>query len=291
MKSPFQPFEPPAPGYEGGERAAPSEKRRIPLRHIVPNLITIVAICAGMTGMRLAFEGRFELAVGLVIAAALLDGIDGRIARMMKGQSRFGAEMDSLADIVNFGVVPAMVLYAYSLHDAGSAGWIAALLYAATCALRLARFNTMLDAPKPAWQTKFFTGVPAPAGAGLAFFPVYLGFSGFDFGIGPRPAALFAAAYLLFVGFLMASRIPTFSGKTISIRVRRDLVIPVTLCVVLYIVLLASFLWETLVVTVIAYFVSILFSMRDYRRSVRRYGMAVEPLPTDERTDTDPSGA
>lgn len=269
MASPFQPFEPPVPDYDRDERAASPARHRIPVRHIIPNLITIVAICAGMTGMRLAFEGRFEVAVGLVIAAALLDGIDGRIARMLKGQSRFGAEMDSLADIVNFGVVPAMVLYAYSLHNAGSLGWIAALLYAATCALRLARFNTMLDAPKPSWQSKFFTGVPAPAGAGLAMFPVYLGFTGLELG-DPRIAAILSAVYLLVVGFLMASRIPTWSGKTIGLRVRRDYVIPVTLGVVLYIVLLASFLWETLTVTVLVYYVSILFSVRDYRRIAKR---------------------
>ncbi|WP_246191222.1 CDP-alcohol phosphatidyltransferase family protein [Aureimonas leprariae] len=269
MASPFQPFEPAVPDYEDEMAARAGERRRIPVRHIVPNLVTIVAICAGMTGMRLAFEGRFELAVGLVIVAALLDGIDGRIARMLKGQSRFGAEMDSLADIVNFGVVPATVLYAFSLHNVGPTGWIAALLYVSTCALRLARFNTMLEGPKrPAWQTKFFTGVPAPAGAGLALFPVYLSFTGIDIGE-PRLTAALSAVHLLLVGFLMASRIPTWSGKTISVRVRRDYVIPVMLGVVLYIVLLATFLWETLTVTVAAYYVSIFFSLRDYRRHLR----------------------
>ena len=142
---------------------------RIPIRHIVPNVITILSICAGMTGIRYAFEGRFELAVVLVLGAAFLDGIDGRIARFVNGQSRFGAEMDSLADVVNFGVAPALLLYAYTLHDAGAVGWIAALLYASGSALRLARFNTMLDEPnKPAWKSAFFTGVPAPAGAALA---------------------------------------------------------------------------------------------------------------------------
>ncbi|MBC8128841.1 MAG: phosphatidylcholine/phosphatidylserine synthase [Rhizobiaceae bacterium] len=256
-------------------RPAPvTGRRRIPFRHIIPNLVTILAICAGMTGMRLAFEGHFELAVGMVIAAALLDGIDGRIARLLKGQSRFGAEMDSLADIVNFGVVPGMVLYAYSLKAAGSVGWIAALLFAATCALRLARFNTMLDGPKrPEWQSAFFTGVPAPAGAGLAMLPMYLGFIGIDLGE-PRLTALLSAAYLLLIGYLMASRIPTWSGKTIGVPVRRDLVIPVILCVVLYVVLLVSYVWHTLTATTLAYFIAMIFSVQAYRRRAKADALA-----------------
>ncbi|BDA84019.1 CDP-diacylglycerol--serine O-phosphatidyltransferase [Aureimonas sp. SA4125] len=271
MKSPFQPFDPDMPESDPADPPeTPAVRRRIPFRHIVPNLITIIAICAGMTGMRLAFEGRYELAVGMVIGAALLDGVDGRIARLLKGQSRFGAEMDSLADIVNFGVVPGMVLYAYTLKGAGSAGWIAALLFSATCALRLARFNTMLDGPKqPEWKSAFFTGVPAPAGAGLALFPMYLSFMGVDFGQ-PVLTAYLSAVYLLFVGFLMASRIPTWSGKTISMPLRREMVIPVILCLVLFIVLLTSFLWQTLSATVIAYYIAMAFSVRQYRRRARQ---------------------
>jgi CDP-diacylglycerol--serine O-phosphatidyltransferase len=266
MTTPYPPIE-----TEDASEAVPEPavRRRIPFRHIVPNLITILSICAGMTGMRLAFEGRFELAVGMVIGAALLDGIDGRIARLLKGQSRFGAEMDSLADIVNFGVVPGMVLYAHSLREAGSAGWIAALLFAATCALRLARFNTMLDGPKrPEWQSAFFTGVPAPAGAGLAMLPLYLSFTGIDLG-SPKATALLSAAYLLVIGFLMASRIPTWSGKTIGVQISREFVIPVILVLVLYVVLLVSFLWQTLSATAIAYFIGMIFSVRSFRRQAR----------------------
>ncbi|KQT50815.1 CDP-diacylglycerol--serine O-phosphatidyltransferase [Aureimonas sp. Leaf454] len=267
MTSPYPPID--TDEDANGAVPEPAVRRRIPFRHIVPNLITILSICAGMTGMRLAFEGRFELAVGMVIGAALLDGIDGRIARLLKGQSRFGAEMDSLADIVNFGVVPGMVLYAYTLREAGSAGWIAALLFAATCALRLARFNTMLDGPKrPEWQSAFFTGVPAPAGAGLAMLPLYLSFTGVDLG-SPKATALVSAAYLLLIGFLMASRIPTWSGKTIGVQISRDYVIPVILVLVLYVVLLVSFLWQTLSATAIAYFVGMIFSVRSFRRQAR----------------------
>ncbi|MBB3998546.1 CDP-alcohol phosphatidyltransferase family protein [Aureimonas pseudogalii] len=242
---------------------------RVSFRQILPNLVTILSICAGVTGIRFAFEGRFELAVGLVLGAAFLDGIDGRIARLVNGQSRFGAEMDSLADICNFGVAPALLLYAYTLHDAGSIGWIAALLYISGCALRLARFNTMLDEPnRPAWKTAYFVGVPAPAGAGLALFPVYLGFtSNVNF---PDITAFVAALYLVAIGLLMASRIPTYSGKTIGIPVRRDYVVPMILFVVLYIGLLLSFFWETLTVSALAYFASIPFAVRSYRRQVAR---------------------
>ncbi|MEF2071004.1 CDP-alcohol phosphatidyltransferase family protein [Consotaella aegiceratis] len=260
--SPFQPFDAPDD--------TPEAKRRIAFRSVIPNVVTILAICAGMTGVRLAFEGRFEIAVAMVLGAAVLDGIDGRIARMLKGQSRFGAEMDSLADIVNFGVAPALVLYAHTLSPAGSIGWIAALLYASTCALRLARFNTMLDDPhRPKWQTAFFVGVPAPAGAGLALFPMYVSFMGVDLGYYPVTATL-SSIYLVFIGLLMASRLPTWSGKTVALRLRRDIVMPVILLVVLYVALLMSFLWQTLVVTGIAYFISIGFSVRAYRKRALR---------------------
>ena len=265
IESPFPPFDPGNPDAED----APA-RSRIPFRRIVPNLITILAICAGMTGVRLAFEGRFELAVGMVLGAALLDGIDGRVARLLKGQSRFGAEMDSLADIVNFGVAPGLVLYAYMLKDAGSIGWIAALLYASCSALRLARFNTMLDDPKrPKWHSAYFVGVPAPAGAGLAMLPVYLSFSGVGLNF-PEFSAGAASIYLVVTGLLMASRIPTWSGKGAGIRVRRDYTIPVILGVVLYVALLLSFFWETLTLTCIAYVIAIPFSMRSFSKRTER---------------------
>ncbi|KQQ91253.1 CDP-diacylglycerol--serine O-phosphatidyltransferase [Aureimonas sp. Leaf324] len=247
----------------------PAASSRITIRQILPNLVTILSICAGVTGIRFAFEGRFELAVGLVLGAAFLDGIDGRIARLVNGQSRFGAEMDSLADIVNFGVAPALLLYAYTLHDVGSFGWICALLYISGCALRLARFNTMLDEPnKPAWKSAYFTGIPSPAGAGLALFPVYLGFTSNVALPDITPAA--AAIYLVVVGVLMASHIPTYSGKTISIPLRREYVAPAVLVVVLYIGLLLSFFWETLTFSAIAYYATIPFSIRSYRAQARR---------------------
>ncbi|MBO0661652.1 phosphatidylcholine/phosphatidylserine synthase [Jiella sp. MQZ9-1] len=267
----FPPFDPGHSDQDDGRRP-----RRIPFRRIVPNLITILAICAGMTGIRLAFEGRFEMAVAMVLGAALLDGIDGRVARLLKGQSRFGAEMDSLADIVNFGLAPALLLYAFVLQEAGAFGWTAALLYTTGCALRLARFNTMLDDPyRPKWHSAFFVGVPAPAGAALALLPMYVSFVGINVHL-PRITAGFTAIYLVFVGLLMASRIPTWSGKGAGIRVPRNYAIPITMLVVLYVATLVSYFWETLTVTILLYYVSIPFSWREFakraEREARQYG-------------------
>ncbi len=241
--------------------------REIPFRLVVPNLITVLAICAGLSGVRLAFEGRFELAVGMVLLAAFLDGIDGRIARMMKATSKFGEQMDSLADIVNFGVAPALVVYAYLLDQARSFGWIAALIYVIAAGLRLARFNVMIERPvKAPWQNEFFVGVPAPMGAMLVLLPVYLGFLGVEPG---KPFAYIAAAYTVLIAYLLISRLPVWSGKSGTSRIRRDLVFPMILGVVLYVAMLMSFTWEVLVLTVAAYLVFIPISARLWHR---RYG-------------------
>src|ERR1700693_5749025 len=155
----FQPFDP----------VPPPRRRRfkaIPVRTLLPNLITLLALCAGLTAIRLAVENKLELALAAIVFAALLDGIDGRVARMLKGTSRFGAELDSLADFVNFGVAPALILYMWGLNEFKSVGWIAALVFAICAALRLARFNVMIEDPnRPAWAANYFVGVPAPGGA------------------------------------------------------------------------------------------------------------------------------
>ncbi|MCV0397700.1 MAG: CDP-diacylglycerol--serine O-phosphatidyltransferase [Rhizobiaceae bacterium] len=256
----FPPFE---PHGSGGPRI-----REIPLRMVLPNLITILAICAGLTGVRLAFEHRFEMAVALVLFAAFLDGIDGRAARMLKATSKFGAQMDSLADIVNFGVAPGLVLYAFLLDQAGSAGWIAAVLFAIACGLRLARFNVLEeDAKRPIWQTEYFVGVPAPAGAVLVMLPVYLGFLGLQPSVA---AAWIASAYTVLIGFLLVSRLPVWSAKTWGQRVKRDLVIPILLGVVLFVLLLASYPWHVMAAGVIAYLVFLPLSFRAYAKRMER---------------------
>src|SRR3954464_7327991 len=166
--------------YESDPQTAKRRRfRPIPVRMLVPNLITLLALCAGLTAIRLAFEQKLEWAVAAIVFAALLDGIDGRVARMLKGTSKFGAELDSLADFVNFGVAPALILYFWGLHELGNAGWIAAMVLAICAGLRLARFNVMVDDPnRPAWAGNFFVGMPAPAGAITALLPLYLYFLG-----------------------------------------------------------------------------------------------------------------
>ena len=273
----FQPFE---PHGRGGPRIG-----EIPLRMVLPNLVTVLAICAGLSGIRLAFEGRFETAVAMVLIAAFLDGIDGRLARMLKATSRFGAQMDSLADIVNFGVAPALVLYAYLLDRAGSPGWIAALLFAIACGMRLARFNVLdEDLDRPAWQAEYFVGVPAPAGAVLVLLPVYLIFVGV---LTPdRTLAFVASGFTVVVAFLLVSRLPVYSGK--KMKVRRDRVLPVILATVLLLLLLFTYPWQTLSAAVIAYLVFLPLSARAYARRAR-----IEEAKTAEGSlaDATPPGA
>lgn len=262
METPFPSFEPNGPNDE----ARGPRLREIPLRLIVPNMITVLAICAGLSGVRLAFENRFELAVAMVLVAAFLDGIDGRVARLMKATSKFGAQMDSLADIVNFGVAPALVLYAFVLDQARSLGWIAALIYVIAAGLRLARFNVMAEREvKASWQSEYFVGVPAPAGAMLVLLPMYLGL----LGLAPdRVVALVSSGYTVLIAFLLVSRLPVWSGKSEN-RVRRDLVLPIILFVVLYVATLMSFTWETMAITAVGYLISLPFGARKWQK---KYG-------------------
>lgn len=275
METPFPSFEPNGPNDE----ARGPRLREIPLRLIVPNLITVLAICAGLSGVRLAFENRFELAVAMVLVAAFLDGIDGRVARLMKATSKFGAQMDSLADIVNFGVAPALVLYAFVLDQARSLGWIAALIYVIAAGLRLARFNVMAERDvKASWQSEYFVGVPAPAGAMLVLLPMYLGL----LGVAPdRPIAIFASIYTVLIAFLLVSRLPVWSGKSEN-RVRRDLVLPVILFVVLYVATLMSFTWETMVITAVGYLISLPFGARKWQKKYGDWPLHPDHLTTAE---------
>jgi len=241
--------------------------RPIPVRMLVPNMITLLAICAGLTAIRLSTEGRMELAVGAIVFAAFLDGIDGRIARMIKGQSKFGAELDSLADFVNFGVAPGLILYFWQLHELRDGGWIAAMMYAISGGLRLARFNASIDDPnKPPFAANFFTGVPAPAGAITVLLPVYLAFLDL-----PKPPALVTAFYTLLIAFLMVSRLPVFSGKTTRMRVSPELVLPVFASVVFFVALIVVYPWHILSAGSILYMLSLPFGWRSYRNQAARH--------------------
>jgi CDP-diacylglycerol--serine O-phosphatidyltransferase len=249
--------------------------RPIPVRLLVPNVITLLAICAGLTAIRLSNEGRMELAVAAIVFAALLDGLDGRVARMIKGQSKFGAELDSLADFVNFGVAPGLILYFWQLHELGNGGWIAAVVFAISGGLRLARFNATMDDPnKPAFAANYFTGVPAPAGAITVLLPVYLAFLGV-----PRLPAALIALYTLLIAFLMVSRLPVFSGKTVRMRVAPELVLPLFVSVIFFIALLIGYPWYMLSFCTILYLASLPAGLRSYRNHERK-AAAPATVPT-----------
>ena len=273
-RMPYTPFDP-----ERRQRRL-QRFRQIPVRTLVPNVITLLALCAGMTGIRLALENRYELALGAIVFAAMLDAIDGRVARMIKGTSRFGAELDSLADFFNFGVAPGLILYFWGLNALGNLGWIAAMVFAICTALRLARFNVQIDDPlRPAWAGNFFTGVPAPAGAIVVLLPVYLSFLRV-----PVPVVL-TFVYTLAIAGLMVSRLPVLSGKKMGTRVRPEMVAPVILVAVLFIALLISYPWEVLSVGTLVYLALLplgWFSYRRYQQADAAASAAITPARSDQ---------
>lgn len=272
----------------------PNEPRKrlfkpVPVRVIIPNIITLIALCLGLTAIRLAFEGRYEPAVVAIVVAALLDGIDGRVARMLKGTSRFGAELDSLADFVNFGVTPALILYSFLLNEMKAVGWIAVLVFAIAMVLRLARFNVMLDDPhRPEWKKNFFTGMPAPAGALTSLLPLYLSFLGFSIGPAAAPIAL---VYLLGLAFLTVSTVPVYSGKTIGLRVPRQWVLPIFVISVALFGLLANFPWEMLTAITVLFLVSVPFSVLRYRQLDRAHAASVAAAPEPAASENGPPPA
>jgi len=242
--------------------------KAIPVRTLVPNVITLLALCAGLTSIRLAWEGRLEWAVAAIVFAAVLDGVDGRVARLLKGTSKFGAELDSLADFVNFGVAPAVILYFWGLHDLKSAGWIAAMVFAISAGLRLARFNVMMEDPnRPAWAGNFFVGMPAPGGALTVLLPIYVHFLGMPRLSFVAPVVL---VYTLAIAFLMVSRLPVYSGKRVGKRVPPEMVLPLFVLVVLFFALLLSYPWEVLTIGTLLYLGSLPFGWLSYREYARK---------------------
>lgn len=239
---------------------AKSKFRGLPMRSLLPNILTVLALCSGLTSMRFALQERWELAVTLILIAAVIDGLDGRLARLLKGTSRFGAELDSLSDFVCFGVAPVFLLYQWSLKDMGGLGWLAVVAYAVCCALRLARFNTALEEPnQPAWTANFFTGISSPAGAGLSMLFIILSFEAGD---GFWRAAPVNFAWVLIIGALMVSRVPSYSLK--RLRVRREMGLAVLLLVAVLAGLLISFPFQTLFGFGILYLASLPLAYRSY---------------------------
>ena len=244
--------------------------RGIPLRALIPNAVTVLALCFGLTAVRFGIAGEWEKAVASIVVAGVLDGIDGRIARLLDGATRFGAELDSLSDVTAFGVAPALIIYLWSLQYLPGIGWVIALSHAVTCALRLARFNAAIDAaPQPHKRAGYLTGVPAPIAAALTLSPMFLTFWIEPALLSdPRIRAALVSLVVLPVAFLMISSLPTYSWG--SLRLRPSQRLPALVGVGLFAGALFSAPWITLTLTCVAYAVAIPFASRSYARLTAR---------------------
>ncbi len=236
---------------------------------IIPNILTLIGLCAGLTSVRFALDGHFGAAAIAITFAGCIDGLDGRLARLLKAVSRFGAEFDSLADFMGFGVAPAFVLYLWSLQRLGPFGFVPCMFFAVCMALRLARFNAALDAgPSPAYAYNFFTGVPAPAGAGLALLPVFLGLEGRSLDVawlvGAARSPALCAPVLIATGLLCVSTLPIWSFK--NFKMPAEYVLPVLLGIGLFAAVLVADPWAAFVGLGVAYIVMLPFSVRSFRR-------------------------
>lgn len=263
-------MDPLLPRLEGEERRRRGRTlfrhSKIPVRMLVPNFFTLLSLCAGLTAIRMAIEQRYEMAIALVVIAAALDGVDGRLARALKAQSKFGAELDSLADFVNFGVAPAVIVFVWGLTPLKGFGWIAVLVFALAMGLRLARFNAMIDVERPKWQSNYFTGMPAPAGAITVLLPLYVHHLGlFDVQVWPVLVSL----YVLVMAFLLVSTIPTFSGKLMGERISREYVMPMFVGVAAVVALLVTYPYGTLTLLTLLYLASIPVSYRRFQQRLR----------------------
>ncbi len=258
------------------------------LNRMIPNILTMVGLCCGLVAIRFAVDGRFAQAAAFIVVAGVIDGLDGRIARLLKGTSRFGAEFDSLSDFLCFGVAPALVLYLWTLHAPGPLGFVPCVMFAVCSSLRLARFNAAsiaepgapLPPPKPAFASNFFTGVPAPAGAGLALFPLFasLAFAewGWDGVANAFRHPLLAAVILLVVGGLMVSTVPSWSAK--RVKVPPGMVLPLLLGVGAFLAVLLAEPWAAIAAASLLYVGVIIGSVRAWRRLAREHA-AHQPPP------------
>ena len=262
---------------------------KIPVRMLVPNFFTLLSLCAGLTAIRMAIESRWDLAVAALVFAAFLDGIDGRLARLLKASSRFGAELDRLADFVNFGVAPAIIMFSWALEDLHSLGWVAVLVFAVCSALRLARFNVSLDRTDlPAWKGNYFVGVPAPAGALILLLPIYVQ----DLGLHLPSLTPLVLFYTLGIALLMVSNVPTFSGKLIGQKIAREYVPPIFVLAALFVAMLLTYPSLTLAVGSLAYLAVIPVSAYRYLAEERKAAQAAKAQNGKGRAPGDhPKGA
>jgi CDP-diacylglycerol--serine O-phosphatidyltransferase len=260
----FPPFDPEKDERKPRQRVF--ARGQVPVRVLIPNIFTLLGLCAGLTAIRMAIEHRWDIAVAALVFAAFLDGIDGRIARLLKASSRFGAELDSLADFVNFGVAPAIIMFNWALDDLRSLGWIAVLVFAVCAALRLARFNVALESPDvAAWKSSYFVGVPAPAGALVLLLPIYAQ----DLGLHLPSLTPLIFFYTLGIALLMVSRVPTFSGKLIGQKIAREHVLPVFVLAAGFVGVLLTYPALTLAVGSLAYLALIPVGAYRYYRQER----------------------
>lgn len=240
----------------------PEKRNHLPVSWLIPNMVTALALCCGLTAIKFAISEKWENAFLFIFAAIILDGMDGRLARMLKASSTFGAQLDSLSDFLSFGVAPPLVLYLWTLSDFKGFGWGVVLIYTVCCALRLARFNTALFDRKDVNSDKFFTGVPAPVGAALALLPMALSF---QFEKEMLSDNFIVTGNLLLVGLLMASRIPTLSIKKIKIRV--DMAIPAMIAAALMIIMIIIEPWATVITLTAIYYLSIPYTIYQASRT------------------------
>lgn len=238
----------------------PAPQTEFSLFQLLPNVLTILAICAGLTAIRFGVQGDYVVSVLLIIGAGIIDGIDGRLARLLGSSSKMGAELDSLADFLNFGVAAPLTLYFWALQDMRGLGWISVLVFAVCCVIRLARFNVSAKADAPG-DSAYFQGVPSPAGALLVMLPMYLSFAIADRAVLPDTVI---CLHMILVGLLMISRLPTWSFKTTKIS--RENVKFFLVGVVVFGAALFSFAWATLIVLCLGYVAMVIWAWIDPRR-------------------------
>ena len=251
---------------------------------MIPNILTMLALCAGMTAMRFGLDEKWEPAILSLTIAGILDSLDGRIARALRGTSRFGAELDSLSDFICFGVAPALLLYLWTMKTAGQWGWILVLLFCICCALRLARFNTDIEKPEPpSWTKNYFTGVPVPGGAGLVLLPMIISFQT-NSDIIRQP--FFVAIFIFIVSGLLVSRLPTYSFKTL--RIQHRFILLTMLVAGLVAALAVSAPWLTMTIVLISYIISFPFGLQSFKKQEAKASKLV--VNSDPTSTSDPKG-
>jgi CDP-diacylglycerol--serine O-phosphatidyltransferase len=258
--------------FRGRPRGHGLKIQSLSFNRMFPNMLTLLALCAGLTAIRYGIAERWDRAVVALVVAAFLDGLDGRIARLLRATSKFGQELDSLADAISFGVAPAMLMYLWSLQHATSMGWAVALLFAVCAVLRLARFNTMIGQDLPHWAHNYFTGVPTPAGAGLAVLPLIFWL---NTDVDAFRNSVISGALMVVVALLMVSRVPTYSGK--NMRLKPGWVVPLMILIGLTGTFLVTDTWATLSVIGVIYLLAIPVSVMSFRKL--KHASRAEPPP------------